>query len=110
VLISPAEIADRADIDETDLELFGSISPAEACAPKPNDRSDSDDVPFLAIELGLGVRGCAPLIQRQGDHWRPTRVVGFAAHPGLALWERSMVRHGLVSYLDSDLGPRYIFT
>jgi hypothetical protein len=47
VLVSPAEIADRADINEADLELFGSINLAEDCARKPNDRGDSDDIPFL---------------------------------------------------------------
>jgi hypothetical protein len=35
------------EIDEADLELFGSISPAEGCAREPKDGGDSDDVPFL---------------------------------------------------------------
>ena len=47
VLVSPAEIADWAEIDEADLELFGSIRPAEGCAREPKDRGDSDDAPFL---------------------------------------------------------------
>jgi hypothetical protein len=32
VLVSPAEIADRTEIDEADLELFGSMNFPEGCA------------------------------------------------------------------------------
>ncbi len=31
VLIGPAEVADRADIDESDLELLGGVGGAERC-------------------------------------------------------------------------------
>jgi hypothetical protein len=47
VLVSPAEIADRTEIDEADLELFGSMNLPEGCAREPKDRGDSEDVPFL---------------------------------------------------------------
>jgi hypothetical protein len=47
VLITPAEIADRPDVDESDFQLVGGIGAAERCSGKSEDRGHNDDVPFL---------------------------------------------------------------
>src|SRR5580692_134126 len=47
VLVTPAEIADRSRIDETDFQLFGSIGTAERRGRDRQDRGHGDDVPFL---------------------------------------------------------------
>jgi hypothetical protein len=47
VLVSPAEIADRAEIDEADLEFLGGMNPTENWAREPKDRGESDDAPCL---------------------------------------------------------------
>ena len=46
VLIAPAEVADRADIDEADFELVGRVClKCHGC--NPQGRSHPHDVPFL---------------------------------------------------------------
>src|SRR5262245_47607356 len=47
VLVSPAEIADRTEIDKADLELFRGMGLPEGCARERKDRGDSDGAPFL---------------------------------------------------------------
>ena len=47
MLVAPAKVADRPDIDEADFQLIGGVSAAERSGGDREDRRHSDDVPFL---------------------------------------------------------------